>query len=586
MFVPSQDKPASWAKTVAKKFKDTLFGPSGVSPVPEERAGDSSTAAKDEIGLVLSWAKQSQDRLKIYKDIEEMDKDDEMVSTAADVFADAVMNYSLTEDVGIQAVADRRKVQQIIDNCMRRLDLNEVVWNIVREAYLHGNVFREVRLGKKKNYIAELCPSESPSIWPNMDENGQRIPGWIVVKDNVNHKVLEEWQILPLIFGARKGTLAYPPLATARRNWQRLQKMEDSAAVARITRAYDKYVHKVPVGNKWTKDQVLSALHGYREAITKKESVILGETNTKKTKNQFDVETDFYLPDDGSGRGDINVLASSNSQLMNFNDIYYSRERLLARLRVPINLLQILSSQKTHMTSGSGLAGADVQFVRVVKRMQEQVKDMLIRLFTIECVLQGVVPKDGEIRITMSNVDNKNLNEEADAVLTFAQASVYFLEAFGAIPPDLMADMFFQLDEKQKAMFKEFLNTDAKKVMDARIKTIEANAELAKKNSQEDKENPQASMPSSKKVSSRIKDRVPNSGDEGSGNQNKSKTARSKEQMPSQSVPLDDVENLFLAVAENVHDMQVSQGVSLPDFDEESVRNEIRSNLLRLVGTN
>lgn len=549
----------SWARKVSRAVASLLFGDEGTQPVDNLKSTDAltgTTVAQDSLTSMPNMWRVHEDRKSMWRDIERMDSEDELVSSALDIIADMAVNFAEdgSEGLSFRVLTEDKEALRVIEELTTRLNLHSELWQIVREFVKHGNYLPEVLIDRKQMKIIRLKQTIPYQIYPNTTERGDKLPGWIVRLDkdvySGSGQELDEWQICPFIFGAKKGYLGIPMLASARRNWQRLSKIEDGMAVARLTRAYDKYVHRIPVKSAWTVSEIMATIKQYRDSITKRK-LVTGEGALTQNETPFDVNTDFYLPDDGSGTGGITALLGTNLQLGNLNDIYYHREKLLARLAVPIAFLQIMSTQKTHLKSGS-VGDADIRFAAFMRRVHASLRVGLRRLLDLELVLNGIVPSTVQYKIELAEIRSKDPMEDAKIELTQAQAAIYFVEAFGALPADLLGSKYLDLNPDQQAMFDSFLKTDANKIFEAQIKAIETKAEP------------------------KVPGLTP-----GSGNNNKSKAARSTEQKPAaQSVRygVEELVDLFSEFQDKVNDGLRESGIEIPE-DAGWSRDVIRQNL-------
>jgi hypothetical protein len=537
-------KPApSWASKITRRIGEKLFGLEGPQPQPKLTDGSSATdnlvGSADHVITQVS-SRVGRERKSVYDDIEEMDSNDELVATALDVIADRAFAFIEEDSLDrIRIKTEDKNVQKILEELIKRVDLQHDVWQLGRETVKHGSIFREplVDRNQKDPKVLSLKQTVPWQIWPNTTKKGDKIPGWIVRDEQALYtdggQRLDEWQIIPFLYGTKYGYLHVGPLASARRNWYRINKSEDSLAEARATRSFDKLVHRVPVQSTWLPAKVMEAIRMYRDNATKKRMV--SGTTDSYTSNQgpapMDVQTDFYLPDDGSGRGGVDILSGTNNQLMNLTDLYYLREKLLARLKVPIQFLQIQSTQKTHVASSGG-PNVDIQFASVLRGVQAVVHRGLKRLFDLELLLQGVA--NAEYEIQFARIDTVDRMQEAKILLTRAQAAAYFNESFGVLPPETLTSLVLpDLNEEQKKLFDDFAKGDGAKIKKLRIKTME---EASK---------PKPAAGASGIGGGKLKDRVVG-GDTGSGNNNKSRAKRSGEQKGSsvQSVDIEDVVTL------------------------------------------
>jgi len=529
---------------------------------------------RNSIAAMASEWRVHQTRKSIYQDVEQMDTSDETVATSLDIIADCSVAYNEDAEYDFRITSDDTEALRILKALDKRLSLANEVWQIARDMVKHGDEPREVVIDRKKMQIIDLKQTISYQVYPNTNSKGDKIPGWVVKEDAVSFNAtkdqeLEEWQIVMFSFGSRKGTLVAPPLASARRNWVRLTKIEDGMAVARLCRAYDKYVHHIPVVNGMDKGEIMARIRLYKDLASKKR-VLDSDGFTTQNASPLEVDTDFYLPDDGTNRGGVELLSANNAQLGNLNDVLYQREKLLTRLQVPIAYLQITSAQKTHLTAGNQKSDVERQFARMLRRVQRSLLKGLKRVCDMELMLNGINPTDDLYTIHLTQIDTKDMLQDAEIELTYAQAAVYFKEAFGSLPPELIAEKFMRLTPEQQKLMESFLSKYNDRLLKASVKSIE---EAAKP------------KPTGGGL---MKDRLPgdNKGS-GSGNQNKSRSSRTTEQLGKsktgkQSLPLEAMVEAFYSLAEEVNQAQRDAGNDEPVITE-SHMDSIRDRLIDIA---
>lgn len=481
-------KPAWWSVGFSKLFAP-IFGDNGSQEVENNKSVGISTSPNLEMDYSASSMLPTQwrvyeDRKSIYRDIVRMDAEDEWISTALDIIADAAVDFRQADNsdrtVSFEVRTEDEKIKEVLEGLTERLKLHDELWQIIRDMVKHGNYLPEVLIDRKRNLIVSLKPTVSYQIWPNTATTGEKIPGWSYIPDHTvqtsSTVQLQEWQICPFIFGAKRGgCIATPMLASARRNWSRLAKIEDGMAVARLTRAYDKLVHKIPADPQWTQERTLATVKQYINNITRKR-IVNSDGSLTQTDSPMSETTDFYLLDFGDNKGGIQPLTSTNQQLGNLNDVYYLREKLIARLRVPSSFLQITSAQKTHLKSGA-VGDVDIQFASFMRGVLSATRAGLRRLFDLELMLNGIVPDINSYSIAMAEIRSRDPLEEAKVELTNAQAATYFVEAFGTLPPKLIADKFLTLTPEQQATLKPFLAKYGDQITDAKVKAIKLTGE-------------------------------------------------------------------------------------------------------------
>lgn len=468
-----------WARRIGNAV-GKLFTPEGSQPTPTGLREDMTTGFVDYNAISTSWTVY-RDRKSVYDDLEAMDNGDELVSTALDICANHAVAHLPNSDARMRFLSKNPDTQKILNELDKRLNLREDVWQLARDAYLHGNTFREVVIDRKRMHVSRFRQTVHYQISPKMTDFGDKLPGWIAQNEadfhNGGGRELEEWQIIPIIYGSLLGYYAKPSLASARAGFKRLAMMENGMAVARLTRAYDRLAHHVPVKAGQTKEDILTTIRQYRDNITKRALTVTSDGDLKRIDAAPTVETDFYLPSDGTDRGHIDVLTSTNNQLGNLNDMNYAREKLLSRLKVPTSYLQIMSTQKTHLKSGSG-GGGDVEqeFAKELKRLQSVIHKAIRRLADVELMLHGIIPDEDVYQVEFVTIETKDRAADATMMYTYSQAAVSFVEALGVLPPEFIADKFMMLDVLQKEQFTKFFNEYGDKIVKSRVKKLATDA--------------------------------------------------------------------------------------------------------------
>lgn len=398
------------------------------------------------------------DRKSIYHDLADMDENDPLVSTALDVIADCATGY---EDVDIDGFeweleTDDGNATTLLDQLKSRLDLGQEAWHLTRNFVRNGEEFREVVVDEERT-IQRFRHLPCYTMMPKFDIIGNKIPGWEQRPDISTPGLVipfEEWQIIAFVYGARRGWFGSGLLLPARRNWRRLQRVEDGMAIARMVRAYDKLVHKVPVKPEWDPERVQGALVNYKNNMTKRRGLD-GDGNVIQREKPFEVETDIYIPDDGSQKGDVKVLAAQNMQLMNIEDVQHHQDQLLCRLKVPRKYLNLGSGKRGALSEGSH-AAEDVQFARSLRQVQASLRSGLRQLGQLALIFQGYDPDRLGLKIRLPRISTEDQLQNANIQFTFAQAAKLYADVLGGLPREIVADKYMELSDDDKVILAKF----------------------------------------------------------------------------------------------------------------------------------
>lgn len=347
----------------------------------------------------------SYSRTQTHKDMTRMDTDDEIVKFALNAIASRALGY---EDMSVDAFtlnvqkrsdedADDgavKKAQRIIEDLIERCRLREEAWQIIRRFVKYGNEFREILYDGAYSQVVGLKALPEHTIWPKMDKMGNRIPGYTQRPENSPAEMKEipfsEYEILHFTFGELDGYVGTPLLNAAMKNWKRLNLALDFTAVARLIRAFMKIVHKVPVSSNWSAQQVQQAIKIYQENMTQRKiwdpdtgSGILDIERWPTT-----VFTDFFIPDDGSKRGGVEMLDPENAQLQNIEDIKHFTDRLICGTHVPKRYFPF-EGGTPKLSEGGGNA-EDKHFACLLQMCQMVLKQGYTTLFNYELALNGI----------------------------------------------------------------------------------------------------------------------------------------------------------------------------------------------------
>jgi hypothetical protein len=435
-------------------------------PTESKREGTTETSPGDlaRSGYFSShlWVTDP-DRLATYRDIENMDDNDDIVRQALDTLADTATGFDQDEIESFFVYSDNDRVLEILDNLVRRISLKEQTWDIIRKMVKHGNEFREVVVDMDPmdgRFKIMRLKGDLPcyQFYANLDKFGNQnsTKPWVQKAEmNLAGKLVEfePWQIIHWHYGRLDKKLAVPFLKSARRNWKRLQIVEDTMALARMIRAYLKLIHKVPIPDNATPEAVDDIIKKYKEKMSVKTFMNWLTGSISSLSNPLTVETDFYLPDDGTGRGDIQAVDPKNANLSNIDDVWYHLGRLICSVGVPRKYLNLSSESSSGLNQGNG-DNEEKHFARKVRGIQTSFKHGLEFLFNVELILHGLDPtaKENDFKIGMAAVNGDDAYRDAQAENTRADAAKKWSE-FYDVPDDFINKRFMRLTPYEQRQY-------------------------------------------------------------------------------------------------------------------------------------
>lgn len=388
-------------------------------------------------------------RLQVYEDAKEMDETSDEVAAALDTLADSATNpedgSQHTFVIEIDEGAYRDQAEAIFDQVTDSLDLQEQAFSIAREFLMNGDAFLELVVDEQ-NRLARGKILPVGTMYRNEDQSGNLMMGEPLYdqfgncvnkmgdcafdqRENMTGKVLAgfyNWQIVHFRWNHR-GNDRYgrSMLKTARLAWKKLRACEEAMVVARLQRAWMRFVHYVDTTGM-SREEARAALKAYRQDLMRK--LVLDQ---ELRENPFEVASDFfissgYIRDIGGTkfierRSDIKVLPGDNMPAQEPFDIEYLQNKLFASLRVPKAYLGF----ERDVNAKATLTTQDIQYARVLRRVQNVLSIGYKTIFDLALLLADINPTDVSYSvrwptILVSDEERdaiiRRMNAEADAV--------------------------------------------------------------------------------------------------------------------------------------------------------------------------
>jgi len=388
----------------------------------------------------------SHERVAIHKDMARIDGDDSVAAYALSTIASRALGM---EDVTLssfevsvapdpdaelsapttQALAE---ANHHVGRMIKRLGLRQQAWQIVRRAVKYGNEMREVIWDPQTRDIVRLKELPEHTMWPNMTKRGDVELGWVQRAENMPGSdgaiAFTEAEILHFAFGETDGRLGTALLKCARRDWKRLNLALDSTGRARLIRAFARYIHKVPVQGQWDQDRQKQAVNAYKDSMTKRKVFDQDAEAVTREDWPLDVNTDFFVPDDGTGRGGVQMLDPANAQLQNIRDILHFLDRFICATHVPKRYFPFEGS--TPKLSEGGGTAEDKNFACLLVMCQDMLKAGYEDLFNRQLVLKGIDPRRFVYEWRMAELNTTDQLRFAQTQLSLAKAMQLLLQQY------------------------------------------------------------------------------------------------------------------------------------------------------------
>ena len=344
-------------------------------------------------------------RLAAYYDYESMEFTPE-ISAALDIYGEESTTMSEKGHI-LNVYSESNRVKSVlIDLFENQLDVNTNLQMWARNLCKYGDNFVYLKLDSEKGIMG--C-QQLPNIEIERLERGMKIkPSHNTTEDakslkfvwKVKDMEMNTWEVahFRLLGDDRKLPYGTSMLEKARRTWKQLLLSEDAMLVYRTSRAPERRVFKVYVGNMDDKD-----VEPYIQRIAnkfKRDQVVDSKTgNVDLRMNQMAVDQDYFIPvRDPAQTSPIETLAGAQN-LSEIADIEYIQKKLLTALRVPKAFLGF----EEVVGDGKNLALQDIRFARTINRIQKSMVAELNKIAIVHLFLLGFEDELNSFQLSLTN---------------------------------------------------------------------------------------------------------------------------------------------------------------------------------------
>jgi hypothetical protein len=348
-------------------------------------------------------------RLSAQYDYESMEYTPE-ISAALDIYAE---ESTTTNEDGfiLQIYSESKRIKGVLADLFNNaLDINTNLPMWTRNTCKYGDNFVYLKLDPEKGIVG--C-QQLPTIEIERHEVGASGKISVDVKNDVDkdQKALhftwknknmefQSWEMahFRLLGDDRKLPYGTSMLEKARRIWKQLLLCEDAMLIYRTSRAPERRIFKVFVGNMNDDD-----VEAYVQRVAnkfKREQVVDNKTgNVDMRFNQMAVDQDYFIPvRDPAAPTPIDTLPGATN-LSEIADIEYIQKKLLTALRVPKAFLGF----EEVVGDGKNLALQDIRFARTINRIQKSMIAELNKIAIVHLFLLGFEDELENFTIGLTN---------------------------------------------------------------------------------------------------------------------------------------------------------------------------------------
>jgi hypothetical protein len=330
-------------------------------------------------------------RLASYYDYESMEFTPE-ISAALDIYAEECTTPSEKGYI-LNLYSESTRIKSILGDLFNNiLDVNTNLPMWIRNTCKYGDNFVYLKIDPEKGIIG--C-NQLPNIEMERSE-GHSYLNQLNNDDDEAHVVEFKWREKEIKFNSweiahfrllgddRRLPYGTSMLEKARRIWKQLLLAEDAMLVYRTSRAPERRVFKVFVGNMDDKD-VEAYIQKVANKFKRDPVVDPSNGNVDLRMNQMAVDQDYFIPvRDQAAASPIDTLPGATN-LSEIADIEYIQKKLLASLRIPKAFLGF----EEVVGEGKNLALLDIRFARTINRIQKAIIQELNKIAIIHLYVLG-----------------------------------------------------------------------------------------------------------------------------------------------------------------------------------------------------
>ena len=302
----------------------------------------------------------------------------------------------------------KESVKNEFETVLQLLNFNAYAHDIFRKWYVDGRLPYHIIIDEKspKNGIKELRyidPTMLRKVKEIEEEKDPKTGAMIITKqqeyflfqDGKMNASNQGIKIHPdaicyatsgMLDPTRKRILSY--LHKAIKPVNQLRMMEDSLVIYRISRAPERRIFYIDVGNL-PKGKAEEYLKGIMSQYRNKLVYDANTGDLKDDRKHMSMLEDFFLPRREGGRGTEITTLPGGENLGQIDDIIYFQKRLYKSLNVPISRLE--QEQQFTLGRSNEISRDEIKFKKFIDRLRKRFSDVFNQLLRTQLILKGII---------------------------------------------------------------------------------------------------------------------------------------------------------------------------------------------------
>jgi hypothetical protein len=413
-FTISKEKETSAEETPKKSLS---FVP------PDSEDGSIPIEVGGYFGAVVDFDGTIKSDIELIRKYRDMALHPEVESAIADICNEAIVYNESLSTVKIdttnmnQSKSIKDKVEAEFEEVLQLLNFSRRGYEIFRKWYIDSRLYYHIIIDEanKKKGIKELRPIDPTKIrkvrkinkkpLTNGDVRGIKVVTSVEEfyvyneqEPNSSALTMEGLKIQPdaicfvhsgLFDGYHKKIIGY--LHKAIKALNQLRMIEDAVVIYRITRAPERRVFYVDVGNlpkQKAEEYVRGLMQRYRNKL-------MYDPNTgevQDSRKHLSMLEDFWMPRREGGRGTEIQTLEGGQNLSEMDDVKYFQKKLFQALNVPTSRLEEQSG--FNLGRASEISRDEVKFFKFIERLRMKFSELFLELLRVQLTLKGIIKEN------------------------------------------------------------------------------------------------------------------------------------------------------------------------------------------------
>jgi hypothetical protein len=346
---------------------------------------------------------------------------DDIINEAVSISSDQKVIECVTDDVD-QPDNIRQKIREEFDTVLKLLDFSSTGYDTFQKWYVDGRINYHVMIDIKqpRKGIQELRYIDPRKIrkvreYDNKSSSGRQDDKFLTKKIKNEYYIYSEKGFLgqagsqigsqgnelaglkiakDSIVNANSGllnesnSLIVSHLHKAIKPLNQLRMMEDAVVIYRISRAPERRIFYIDVGNlpKMKAEQYL------RDMMTKHKNRLVYDASTgdvKDDRRHMSMTDDFWLPRREGGKGTEITTLPGGQNLGELDDVLYFQKRLFKALNVPISRME--SDSGFSLGRATEISRDEIKFSKFISRLRSRFSSLFDKILEKQLVLKGII---------------------------------------------------------------------------------------------------------------------------------------------------------------------------------------------------